>query len=149
MWDLLVSGTHWSVTPKQGRCSGQPYLASSKITDDEGDTNVFPSSSRVDWWWRPHRRWPRRQRDRAGQPPCPCSVSLSCGVLWLTGPNSQPQWVNGPGALSCWARFEKMIFSWIIFIDFNANFKNLYLELGVSNLGEPNFVGFILKCSIR
>ena len=50
MWDQLVSGTHWSVTPKQGRCSDQPYLIGGEITNDEGDTNVFPSSSRVDWW---------------------------------------------------------------------------------------------------
>ena len=35
-----------------------------------------------------------------------------------------------------------------IFIDLNANFKKLCLELGVSNLGEPNFVGFIMKCTI-
>ena len=42
-----------------------------------------------------------------------------------------------------------MIFDFLIyFIDLNACFKNSYLELGVSNLGEPNFVGFLMKCSI-
>ena len=36
----------------------------------------------------------------------------------------------------------------IYFLDFVANFKNPYLELGVSKLGDPNFVEFIMKCTI-
>ena len=36
----------------------------------------------------------------------------------------------------------------IYFTDLNACFKNSYLKLGVSTFGEPNFVSFILKCSI-
>ena len=36
----------------------------------------------------------------------------------------------------------------LFFIDLNTNFKNSYLELGVSKWSEPNFVGFIMKCSI-
>ena len=36
----------------------------------------------------------------------------------------------------------------ISFLDFCANFGKSYLELGVSNFGEPNFVGFLMKCSI-
>jgi len=41
--------THTSVTPGQGRLSGQPYLTDGEITSDEGDTNMLPSSSRVGW----------------------------------------------------------------------------------------------------
>ena len=36
----------------------------------------------------------------------------------------------------------------IVFIDLNACFKNSYLKLGVSKWGEPNFVGFIMECSM-
>ena len=46
----LIAGTRWSVTLGQGRHSGQPYLASGKISGDDSDTNMFPSSSRVGWW---------------------------------------------------------------------------------------------------
>jgi hypothetical protein len=35
-----------------------------------------------------------------------------------------------------------------VFLDLIANFKNLYLELGVSKLSEPNFARFILMCTI-
>ena len=49
-WGPLVSMTHASVTPGKGRRSDQPYLTDGKITDDEGDTSMFPSSSRVGWW---------------------------------------------------------------------------------------------------
>ena len=41
----LTDGARWSVIPRHGRRSGQPYLAG-----DKGDTNMFPSSSRVGWW---------------------------------------------------------------------------------------------------
>ena len=34
------------------------------------------------------------------------------------------------------------------FLEIDSNFKNLYLELGVSKWREPNFVGFTLKCTI-
>ena len=36
----------------------------------------------------------------------------------------------------------------LFFIDLNTCFKKSYLELGVSKLSEPNFVGFIMKCTI-
>ena len=42
----------------------------------------------------------------------------------------------------------KFDFLYLFFIDFVANLQKLYLELGVSKWGEPNFVGFILKCNI-
>ena len=35
-----------------------------------------------------------------------------------------------------------------VFTDLNANFKNQYLVLGVSKWGDPNFAGFIMKCTI-
>ena len=35
-----------------------------------------------------------------------------------------------------------------LFSEIDSNFKNSYLELRVSKLSEPNFVGFILKCTI-
>ena len=41
-----------------------------------------------------------------------------------------------------------LCFSLIDFPEMLTNFKKLYLELGLSNLGEPNFVGFIMKCTI-
>ena len=34
------------------------------------------------------------------------------------------------------------------FLEIDSNFKNSYLEIGVSKLSEPNFVGFITKCTI-
>ena len=46
----LTDGARWSVISRQGRHSGQPYLASGGITDDDGDTNMFPPSSYVGWW---------------------------------------------------------------------------------------------------
>ena len=56
------------------------------------------------------------------------------------------EWVpidRGP-RLSVCMRFDFLIY----FIHLNACFKNSYLQLGVSNFGEPNFFSFILKCSI-
>ena len=53
---------------------------------------------------------------------CLCSMSLTCGPQLLVG-------------------FE--LFSGFIFTGLIANFKNSFLELGVSKWGEPNFVGFI------
>ena len=49
-WGPLVSRTHTSVTPEQRRCSGKPYLDGDEITDDDCDTNMFLSSSRIDRW---------------------------------------------------------------------------------------------------
>ena len=46
----LTDGARWSVTPGQGRHSGQPYLTSGEITGDEGDTNMFPTSGHVGGW---------------------------------------------------------------------------------------------------
>ena len=46
----LTDGARWSVILRQGRRSSQPYLTGGKITGDDGDTNMFPSSSRVGWW---------------------------------------------------------------------------------------------------
>ena len=51
--------------------------------------------------------------------------------------------IAGPGCQSV-----RYLIFWIYFIDLNACFKNSYLELGVSNFGERNFVTFIFKCSI-
>ena len=34
------------------------------------------------------------------------------------------------------------------FSEIDSNFKNSFLELGVSKLSEPNFIGFIMKCTI-
>ena len=45
-----TDGARWSVTPGQGRRSGQPYLTGGEITGDEGDTNMFPTTSHVSWW---------------------------------------------------------------------------------------------------
>ena len=36
----------------------------------------------------------------------------------------------------------------IYFIDLNTCFKNSYLEIGLSNLSDSNFVSFLRKCSI-
>ena len=62
----------------------------------------------------------------AGEPPLPSvtdqrapSVSLSLSLIFL-----------------------------FVFIDLNTRFKNSYLELRVSKLSEPNFVGFIMKYTI-
>ena len=44
--------------------------------------------------------------------------------------------------------FDFELFYFIIFLDFVSNFKNSYLELGMSILNEQNFVGFIMKCTI-
>jgi hypothetical protein len=41
-----------------------------------------------------------------------------------------------------------MLIFWFVFQDLNACFKNSYLKLGVSNFGEPNFIGFLIKYSI-
>ena len=38
--------------PRQRRHFRQPYLTSGEITGNEGDANMFPSSSHVDWWLR-------------------------------------------------------------------------------------------------
>ena len=46
----LTDGAYWSMIPGQGRRCSQPYLAADKITGNEGDTNMFPSSSHVDRW---------------------------------------------------------------------------------------------------
>ena len=77
----------------------------------------------------------------------PCSMCLLHGVMLTAGPCCQPQWVFRPGARSYSSRGE-VDFSFIYFLDVGANFKNLYLELGVSKWGDPNFAGFIMKCSI-
>ena len=50
---------------------------------------------------------------------------------------------RGPQLSAC-VGFDFLIY----FPDLNACFKNSYLKLGVSNFGEPNFVGFHMKCSI-
>ena len=63
------------------------------------------------------------------------------------GPFVSVSWVYRPGARSYSSRGE-VDFSFIYFLDFVANFKNLYLKLGVSKWGDPNFVGFIMKCTI-
>ena len=42
----------------------------------------------------------------------------------------------------------KFDFSLFIILDFVANFKNSYLELGASKLSDPNFVRFFMKCTI-
>ena len=43
-WGPLVSRTHASATPGLGKCSGEPNL-----TSNDGNTNVFPTTSRVGW----------------------------------------------------------------------------------------------------
>ena len=63
------------------------------------------------------------------------------------GPRCQPSWVYRPGARS-YSSWGEVDFSFIYFLDFVANFKNLYLELGMSKWGDPNFDGFIMKYSI-
>ena len=94
-------------------------------------THRCGTSRRSRRWW-PHRRWPHRWCAMAGQR---CALLL---CVWRVG----PRWL--------WAltvsvyRIDFLIY----FIDLNAYFKNSYLKLGVSNFGEPNFVSFILKCSI-
>ena len=42
----------------------------------------------------------------------------------------------------------KFDFLLIFFIDLVTKLKNSYLELGESKWGEPNFVRFIMKCTI-
>ena len=42
----------------------------------------------------------------------------------------------------------KFDFSLFVFLDFVANLQKSYLELGVSKWGDPNFVGFFMKCTI-
>ena len=68
----------------------------------------------------------------------PVSVALCFGVTDGWGPVD-----HGPRISVC-IRFDFLNY----FTDLNACFKNSYLELGVSNFGEPNFVGFLMKCSI-
>ena len=46
----LVSRTHASAIQKQRRCSDQPYLTGNENTGDDGDTNVFPTTTRIGWW---------------------------------------------------------------------------------------------------
>ena len=58
--------------------------------------------------------------------------------VWRAGPTD-----FGPQLLVC----DGFNF-WFMFLDLNACFKNSILKLGVSNFGEPNFVGFLMKCSI-
>ena len=62
-------------------------------------------------------------------------------LFWLT---------DGWGPLTCGSPLlasSVRVFV-IYFLDFLANFGKSYLELGMSNFGEPNFVGFLMKCSI-
>ena len=42
----------------------------------------------------------------------------------------------------------KFVFSLFVFLDFVANLQKSYLELGASKWGDPNFVGFLMKCTI-
>ena len=44
--------------------------------------------------------------------------------------------------------FGFLNFSLFIFTDFVANLQKSYVELGMSKLSAPNFVGFITKCTI-
>ena len=62
--------------------------------------------------------------------PVLCSDSLTCGAELTVGPA-----VSHSG---CIDRVHLVV----------APGWKLYLELGVSKWGEPNFVGFILKCTI-
>ena len=76
-------------------------------------------------------------------------LCLGLADAWVKvdyGTRCQPTWVYKPGAPNYSARVNLIFF--IYFIDFVANLQKLYLELGVSKWGEPNFFGFILKCTI-
>ena len=72
------------------------------------------------------------------------SLSVSsrrCSALphWLVGPINP----RGPAISQSFK-----CFLYFCFTDLNANFKNPYLVLGVPKWGDPNFVGFIMKCTI-
>ena len=72
---------------------------------------------------------------------------LTCGARLTVGPACQPPWCIDQVHLAV-APEWKFDFLYLFFIDFVANLQKLYLELGVSKWGEPNFVGFIMKSTI-
>jgi hypothetical protein len=82
----------------------------------------------------------------AGEPSCSvlCAYQVGSADLWdLTVSHSG---CTRPGASSGFRIFE--CFSLFVGTNLNTNFKNSYLELGMSNLSEPKFVRFILMYTI-
>jgi len=75
-------------------------------------------------------------------------ISQSVRYGWL-------EHVPYPGVTDVWVLLTSgrhqsvcvFVMFFLFFTDLNTNFKNLYLELGVSKWSEPNFVGFIMECS--
>ena len=74
----------------------------------------------------------------------PYSVCLSSGAIDLWGPAVSRSGCSEPGVRSDLG-LNVFLYS---FLEIDSNFKNSYLELGVSKLSEPNFAEFIMKCTI-
>ena len=74
-------------------------------------------------------------------------MSLTCGTVDLWAPAVSHRGCMDRVYLAV-APGWKFDFSLFVFPDFVANLQKSYLELRVSKWGDPNFVGFFMKCNI-